>query len=206
MFNISYKILEKRQKNQIKIFAILCGVLFLATATFSYLKWQQYSMTKIALENGKTLIETLRKSETDAISRYNEKKVGFADLQKNIEEKLASVFPDSDEYTTLTKQLDAFESELSKTKSAFEVSHIDFENVTVNEHYAVLPFRMSVRSSAENFKKFLHMMESSGSLDSGVRLMEVSSIRLNFGENAENEESKIIDFTLSVNAYFQKTT
>ena len=63
--------------------------------------------------------------------------------------------------------------------------------------------RLSIRSSSSNFTKFLHHIENSGNLESGVRLMDISSIKLNFEDSSRAGEASIINFNVQINAYFQ---
>ena len=74
----------------------------------------------------------------------------------------------------------------------------------VLSQYSILPLTMTIRSSSDNFRKFLQMIEHSGSFTEQIRLMDLQSIRLNFGnDDSQNVESQIINFTVQINAYFQ---
>lgn len=207
MANLTYKILQKKQKMHIKAYAILCGILFVTVAIFSYLKWEEYSKLKVLVSGSEDLISILQTNATSSTSMYLEKKGEFDALHKEIEDKLEYIFPPVDNYTALTRQLDSFEEDLSKANNPFEVSHIDFQAPVKEEEYSILPFRMSIQSSNDNFEKFLHLMENSGSLDDRIRLMDITSIRLNFQGNEEDVGSpEMINFTVQINAYFQNQT
>ena len=154
---------------------------------------------------GKDLIGIAQTGENDTaglapvdtgIDRY------IDNIAFGVDEKLEFIFPSTDGYTALTRQLDLFEEELSKKNNPFEISSIEYQTTEELENYSVLPLRMSIESSADNFTKFLHQIENSGSLDDQVRLMDIQSIRLNFSDN--EDESKLIKFTVQINAYFQK--
>lgn len=205
MTNISYKILEKRQKMHIKAYAILCGLLLIAVGAYSYFKWLEYTQINVLLTESDGLISTLQSGASQASTNYFEKKPEFDQLDESIEKKLIDIFPETDNYTQLTRQLDSFEEDLAKVNSPFEVSHIDYQSPIETEKYSVLPLRMSIRSSSDNFRKFLHLIENSGSLNDQIRLMDITSIRLNF-ENKDEDVStqEIINFTVQINAYFQK--
>ncbi len=207
MLNLAYTIGKKRQSVYIKTYAVLCLIAILSLGFYSFQKWQEYNLVNEAVSKNKEFIVLLRDQTANEKSEYETNKSDFDSLDKEIEEKLTYVFPSVDEYTTLTRQLDSYEEELSKKNSIFEVSNIDYQSPVVGEEYSILPFRMSIRSSPENFTEFLHLMESSGSLTDQVRLMDISSIRLNF-ESSEGEDvvnkSNIINFTVQINAYFQK--
>lgn len=191
----------------IKAYAVLCLVLILSFGFYSYKKWQQYTGYRAIVETQKTFITELRDELSDEKAYYEGNKDGFDNLTEEIGASLALIFPGEDNYTSLTRQIDDFEKELSKKNNPFEVSSIDYQTPSETDLYSVLPMRMSIRSSNENFRKFLHLVENSGSLVDQVRLMDISSIRLNFLNSDEKTDGpEIINFTVQINAYFQKTS
>lgn len=206
MANVSYIILKRRQKMHIRAYAVLCLLILAGMGFYSYQKWQTYKLSKEAVFKNKEFISVLREKGAEEKSIYYADKDGFNNLNKEIEERLAYIFPATDDYTALTRQLDSYEEELSKKNNPFEVSSIDYQTPTQGENFSVLSYRMNIKSSSENFTKFLHLMENSGSLTDQVRLMDISSIRLNFegSEGENNGGPEIINFTVQINAYFQK--
>ncbi len=202
MANLSYLVLKQREKMYIKAYAVLCVLVLLVGGFYTYKKWQEYSLIQAVLEKNESYIAELRDESADEKNRYESQKENFNNLNKEIQEKLAMVFPQGDNYTALTRQLDEFEQKISTKNNPFEVSNIEYETPIVAENYSIMPFRMNIQSSSENFRKFLHLMESSGSLKDQVRLMEVTSIRLNFEEDDE-DTSEMISFTVQINAYFK---
>lgn len=187
----------------IKAYAILCAILALAAGFYFYQKWQEFHFASEGVRVNKAYIEELRKDVVSEKNQYDKSRDKFDGAGKALETKLATIFPADDNYTILTRQVDAFEYELANKKDQFEVSNIDFDSTVETEKYSILPMRMNIRSSADNFTKFLHWMENAGSLSDEVRLMDISSIRLNFEEGDEGK-TDIINFSVQVNAYFQK--
>ncbi|MDA1060877.1 MAG: hypothetical protein O3B47_03730 [bacterium] len=169
------------------------------------MKWQELDHAKEGVKNNQALLLDLREKESDEKSIYESKKAAFDQQNKEIEQRIATVFPVSDEYTALTRQIDQYEKELASKSKAFEVSNLDFQNPLVMTDYSILPVRMNIRSSSDNFTKFLHLMENSGSLDDNVRLMDISSIRLNFENSDGKTKVENINFSVQINAYFQNT-
>lgn len=205
MTNVSYTILKRRQTVHIKAYALLCLVIVVCMGFFSYQKWQEYSLSKEAISKNKELIVALRNKVSDEKSVYESEKDGFNNLNKEIEEKLKYILPASDNYTDLTRQIDSYEEELSRKNNPFEIANIDYQSIVETENYSILPFRMNIKSSGDNFTKFLHLIENSGSLKDQVRVMDIQSIRLNFSDSEnEGQTSESIDFTVQINAYFQK--
>ncbi|MFH1284188.1 MAG: hypothetical protein ABIH78_01190 [Candidatus Peregrinibacteria bacterium] len=203
--NLSYEIQKHRQKMHIKVYGILILIVIVSLGFYAYQNWKEYTLEKQAVSVNKELISVLRDKSSNEKSQYDSQKKEFDDMRKDIETKLAYIFPSNDDYTTLTRQLDSAEEDLSRKNSPFEISNIDYQDVTDNENYSILPFRMNIRSSRENFTKFLHLIETSGALDEKVRLMDISSIRINFENPGEEETAnEIINFTVQINAYFQK--
>lgn len=200
MNNDSYTKEKKHQKLYIKVYAVLCLIILASMGFYSYQKWQEYSLIKTAVEKNKDLVTVLRESVSDEKSTYELNKNGFNSMNEEIEEKLGYIFPSIEDYTSLTRQIDEFEEELSKKNSPFNISNIEYMTAEDVGDYSVLPLRMSIESSDDNFTKFLHLLENSGSLDDQIRLMDIQSIRLNFNEE---DDSNIINFTVQINAYFQ---
>ncbi len=200
-----YTILENRQKLQVKAYAVLVALLIVCSGFYTYKNFQDYKLASVGTEKSKELITSLRDEVTAEKTKYENKKEDFDKLGSNTEQKLATIFPATDDYTNLTRQFDSYEVELSRKDSPFEISNIDYDTAMDMEKYFALPLRMSIRSSRENFTKFLHLVENSGSLNNQIRLMDISSIRLNFEDlDSENGASGMINFVVQLNAYFQK--
>lgn len=204
MPEITYKLEERRQKLHIRTYALLCAILAAAMGFYSYTKWTEYDRAVAAVNTNKQFIASLRTQVSNEQAVVDGNKKQYDQLSKETEQKLEVIFPTDDDYTALTRQIDEYEVELS-TKDPFEISNIDYQAPVEGENYSVLPFRMNIRSSSDNFDKFLHLIENSGALKNKIRLMDISSIRLNF-ENAETEAGVpgIINFSVQINAYFQK--
>jgi hypothetical protein len=199
----TYKMLKERQKMHIKAYLVLCLIIIASMGFYTYKNFVEYSNFKVAVEGNKGLTDVLSDTVSNEKSAYESKKEDFNELSNEIEDKLSYIFPASDEYTALTRQIDAYEDKLTSIKNPFEVSSIDFQEIQNTDKYSILPFSMSIKSSPENFTKFLHLIENSGSLTDQVRLMDISSIRLNFQES-EDKTSNVINFNVQINSYFQK--
>lgn len=205
MTNINYKLEERRQQMYIRTYAILCLLFVSLMGFYTYSKWVDYQLARQGIAQNKNLIASLTNSVTTEKAIADIKNEESVQLNKDIAQKLKVIFPTVDDYTNLTKQMDAYEVQLSTKNNPFEVSNIDYQDPIKNDTYSILPMRMSIRSSRDNFTKFLHMVENSGSLSENKRLMDISSIRLNFENNDQNSgASEIISFSVQINAYFQK--
>ncbi|MFA6305838.1 MAG: hypothetical protein WC651_03890 [Candidatus Gracilibacteria bacterium] len=205
MPNLSYLIATKREDTQIKSYAVLCGILLIAFGVFTYTKWQEYSVVSTVVEKNESYISALEEQGANEKAAFETKKDSINQLKTEIETNLVEVFPKSDAYTELTRKFDTFEQKLSNKDSVFEISNVEFQGATREANYSILPVRMSIRGSKENFEKFLHYVETSGSLADKVRLMDISSIRLNFENTGDlsGKKEEIINFSVQINAYFQ---
>lgn len=202
---VTYKLEERRQKLHIRTYALLCAILTFAMGFYSYTKWTEYDMASRGVSQNKQFITFLRTEVGNEKTVSDTNKPKYNQLSKDIEQKLKVIFPANDDYTALTRQIDSYEEDLSKKTSPFEISNIDYQTAIEEENYSILPFRMNIRSSSENFTKFLHLIENSGTLKDKIRLMDISSIRLNFESNDEDQTApEIINFAVQINAYFQK--
>lgn len=204
MTNISYKILLQRQKTHIKAYAVLCIIVLVVMGFYSYKKWMEYSLASTGVEKNKELIDVLKDQTITEKTSYESQKNSFDTLNEDAEEKLGIIFPSEDNYTALTRQIDLYEKELATRNDTFEIANIDYQDPIEGETYSILPLRMNIKSSSENFTKFLHMVENSGSIDEEVRLMDISSIRLTFEKDRDDPEKENITFSVQINAYFQK--
>lgn len=179
-------------------------MLLISMGFYTYQKWTAYSFALRGIETNKLYTEILGDSVVDEKAEYDDKRAAFDELNEEIANKLQNIFPAEDNYTELTRQLDVYEKDLKGRNNEFEVSSLDYQQAinTEGATYSVLPFRMNIRSSVENFTNFLHLIESSGSLDEEIRLMDISSIRLSFpGES--DEANQPIQFSVQLNAYYQ---
>ncbi len=205
MNKLARKIEKMRQMVHIKLYAFLCLILLIVVGTYSYFQFQEYRIILKGAQKSEEFVLNLRPKVSEAKAKYDENKREFDQLSKVVEQNLEKVFPSQENYTELTRQMDTFEESLARSRSPFEVPNIAFQVPVQHNNYSVLPFSMTITSSSENFTKFLHMMENSGAIDGDVRLMSISSIRLSFqGSPVSGSPNDIINFTVQVNAYFQK--
>lgn len=205
MTDINYQLAQRRQQTYIRTYAVLCFLFITLMGFYTYSKWTDYQLAIQGVSQNKSRIASLTNSVANEKAIAEVKKEESVQLNKDIAQKLKVIFPTGDDYTNLTKQMDAYEVELSTKSNPFEVSNIDYQDPIIADTYSILPMRMNIRSSKENFQKFLHIVENSGSLKENRRLMDISSIRLNF-ENSDQTPgaNEIISFSVQINAYFQK--
>ncbi len=203
MFEKQIQEFEEKQKSYAKAYMILCLVVIIIFGTYSSLKIREYITLKAGTEANTKLISLLQAEASTERASYEINRKKTDEIIEEIEKKLETIFPVNDDYTQLTRQIDKIEDQLNRTNDPFEISSLDYMNVLKEGKYSILPIRMNIKSSGENFTKFLHLVENSGSLNDGLRLMDVSSIRLSFQDARSPEETNMINFSVLINAYFQ---
>lgn len=204
MAELSEKMQAQKEKMQSKLYMGLCIVMFIAIAVYTFTHYREYSFLKDAVNANKNLTTVLRQKTAQELANYELLKDDFDEFRRELEQKLIDIYPPFDQKTSLIRQIDSFEESLSTLNDPFVISNLDFQEAIVEENYSILPFRMNIRSSSANFQKFLHFIEDSGALENQVRLMDINSIRLTFEESAVQSDDAIINFSVQVNAYFQK--
>lgn len=129
-------------------------------------------------------------------------KLTYQDTTSAKNDGLSDVFPSEEDLTSLTRAFDEFEVANNFSNSSFFISSISYGNssVSADSQYRILPIDMSIDSSEDNFYKFLEYIETSGNLDSGIRLMSIDNVSIDF-QSGEDEE--LMSYTLDLNAYFQ---
>jgi hypothetical protein len=204
MGKINYQLLLQKQKRGLRAYTILCAVFLIIVGTYSYFKFMDYSLYREAVEINETSLATLKQVTSAEKAAYLSGKSDFDDMSDEIESSLKEVFPLADNYTELTRAFDAFEQQIHRSKSPFVISNIEYQEVRESEdgNYRYLPLRMTISSSEDNFTKFMHYVEQSGSLLDKIRLMDIQSIHLSFGEQ-ESGLSNSINFSIKIHAYFQ---
>ena len=192
--------IREDQKREVKFWLVVTAIVGFLSISYLWSNTSEYLDIKAAIENSENLKANINEALTDQKNIFEENRAEAEAFYSEVYDKLSLILPESENVTALTRQIDNFEKQLAKRHNPFEVSNISFQEASQTEQFSILPFRMNIRSSESNFQKFLSLIENSGTLNEGVRLMEISSIRLNF----LNGEEDLINFSVQINAYFQK--
>lgn len=195
----------KRQKLQVKAYVFLCLILLVGGGIYSYQKWQVYSSLESGLQTNVASADAISKSSSEEQTAYDSQKESFNTMSAKIGLGVSEIFPPENYYTELAKKLEVIEQSLHKKTNPFEISNLSFEQPSKITDYSILPFSMTIKSTYPNFMKFLQLIETSGALENGIRLMDINSIRLSFAVQSDDETSKekMINFNVQLNAYFQ---
>lgn len=127
-----------------------------------------------------------------------------AEIKKTIE----SILPSDENYIELTRQLDDFFDRYDRPGKTIFQSSLRFEKSGPVKDFpgiSALPVNMNIEATRENILQFLDFANNSGSLETGTRLMEINSIRLNFLEGGEvvKDLSQKLSVTVDMTAYYR---
>lgn len=153
------------------------------------------------------LISTNARLENE-ISTVKEENI---ELTQKIESELELVFPETENHTVLTRTLEQFANDLNRTKNPFIINNLQYlaTQKAPDSGYSILPIKMTLHSSTDNFFKFLEYIEKSGTLSDKTRLLDIRSIIINFispqGSSGNISGKDEINFNVSINAYFRST-
>ncbi|EKD63993.1 MAG: hypothetical protein ACD_51C00107G0002 [uncultured bacterium] len=185
-----------------KITVVFALLLLAGLGAFGFFKVTAYLDLYNYNKDMKAAITDAKTDSSDLASEITEAKLLFQETNSVKNDNLASVFPASEDLTSLTRAFDEFSTENNFSNSPFFISSISYQDseASIDGAYMILPFTIKVESSKDNFYEFLDYIGSSGNLDSGIRLMDITNVSSTFVE----DENDNISFSLSVNAYFQK--
>lgn len=131
------------------------------------------------------------------------------ELIASINDELNYVFPETENHTLLTRTIESFSSDLNRLKNPFIISNLNYMTAQQSKDgdYMILPTKMTIHSSHENFIKFLEYAENSGTLSDKTRLLDIKSIVINFvspsGSQGNTSGKDEINFNVSINSYFK---
>jgi|GEM_PF-815590 len=188
-------------KNKIETFLAL--FLLLGLGVFGYIKvaaYLDYYNYKNDLTDSLISINESIRDMSDEISSAT---LTYQDTTSDKNSGLSDIFPVSEDLTSLTRAFDEFEVSNNFSNSPFFISSISYGKSSASDdsQYRILPIQMSIESSEDNFYKFLEYIETSGNLDSGIRLMSIGNVSIDLEEDEDQEN--FMSYNLDLNAYFQ---
>lgn len=186
--------MENKKNSSIPL--IIALIIFGVTGWYGFSKYTALSVLNTQLAEADTTLFGLEQENADLMGDYQDAKKDFMDDVSANQEKIDAVFPSDEDITGLTRAFDDFAFENHYANNPFFINQLAYDDIEVLETYRILPISMSLETSQSNFEKFLEYVDTSGSLDNGVRLMSIDSISLQLVE----DELRV---QLSLNAYLQ---
>jgi len=206
---------RKNYGRAIRSYIFLTVVVVIAAGVYGFFQFQQLSEIQSALAKGQSDLTSLQSAEKRIATAYSEIKNVYDDNFNTIKDTINAVFPSEENYTKLTRLLDAFILDNNNTTlNPIFMSDLRFSKPRIDKEngYSVLPITLTLETTRDNLEKFLEFVENSGSLDTGIRLMDVKSISISFPneqvsafETASTGEVGLptINVSVALNAYFQ---
>jgi hypothetical protein len=199
----------KNKRFQIQVYGVLSVILLLVFGYFTYTN----TMKMLDMRSQAASYENLHSSLTVTENRIEEEYLNVKDenreLSQQIRNELQLVFPKNENHTVLTRTLDQLANDLHRSLEPFMINNLQYMSPQEAEDdgFLVLPFKMTIHSSYDNFFAFLRYIQNSGSLNDQTRLIDMPSIVINFVTPAGGEGNisgtKEINFNVSANAYFR---
>ncbi|PKL36628.1 hypothetical protein CVV38_01860 [Candidatus Peregrinibacteria bacterium HGW-Peregrinibacteria-1] len=203
MPSVEYYVEVSKQNFQVKVYSLLCLVLVAVIGFYGYVRVQEYLALQEIVAESDELISNLELEAATERAQYESVKGEFSAFLESLNKKMENIFPVADNYILLTRQFDYIEDSFATLTNTFQISNLVFSEPVYLEDYSILPVRVTIASSLVNFDNFLKLIENSGDFDAETRLMDLTSVRLSFPSGANTKNNEIINFTVSLNAYFQ---
>lgn len=183
-------------------------IMLSVTAVYGVTNYRVFLAEGAAIQDNKARIEDVNSNIEKTKSRFKE--VGDENAKKQLElrKKIEAILPSDENYTELTRLLDNYFAEHDTPGNPIFQSSLRFGQgapVPETPDVSALSISMNIEATRDNFFKFLDFVNNSASLETGTRLMEITSIQLNFPEGGEvvKDLKQKISFTVEMNAYYQ---
>jgi len=206
-----------QRKNYPRMIRSYTGMMFLvliAAGVYGFMQYQKLSGNWDAIATEQAQAAQLQTAGNKFSADYTELKSTFDKNFAAILNSIQGVYPAEESYTELTRMLDKFFQETNSSINPIFASDLKFSQARIDDasDYAILPLSMTISATRENFEKFLRFIESSGALEERTRLMEITSISINFASQPAAAftvaptaaEIPLLNVSVSMNAYFQK--
>lgn len=183
--------------------AVLVGV-----TVYGVFQYKTYTAEGYAIQNNEQEFTELSGELENSQNTFKVFAEERSKEQLEFGKKIVRILPPDENYTEFTRQLDDYFSQHDLPGNPVFQSSLGFGKggpLEGMEGISMLPVTMTIEATRDNFFKFLDFVESSGSLDNGVRLMEVNSIQLNFPDGGEvlKDLKQKINFTVDMSVYYQ---
>lgn len=197
----------------IKLYMIALVIVGLGLLYFGIEKYLEYNDKSTVVTESDALLGSLTADHKKEADEFAAIQASYKEADLTLNKELASVFPLTEDYTSLTKEFDDYLYTYNKKNATDPVvaTNIQYGAATTDAaaKYSILPISMDISSSEAGFYDFLRFVQSSGTLSKKLRLLDLKSIQLNFSDSGSaNSSGKLskstIQFRADLSAYFQK--
>lgn len=190
------------------IYILFALVIFAGSTFYGITNWNLLQASAAAVQENQKEIENISGLFTKTKDEFQVFADEQAKRQKDFQKKIGSILPLDENYTDLAKQLDDYFATADKPGNPMFQGSLNFQKGQVVKDatgISVLSFSMGLEGTRDNLFKFLKFVQDSGSLESGIRLMEIKNIDLSFSEGGEQTDNpkEPIKFNVNMNAYYQ---
>jgi len=195
---------HKRNMRKGLIRLVVAVVALAAYSTFLYPQVTQYLAFA---QNLKGIQDKIAEKETIKASLEETRNLHKADYDKQFKEEqqiMGTVFPEAPDKLGEIRLMENFAINLNAKYPPFEFNAITFQESQKGNGYTILPFQTTIRTTRENFDKFLDLVNASGNTDpkkDHIRLLDISGITLRYlGTDATGKDLGV-DFSVQMKAY-----
>lgn len=197
---INPKLKQLYEKND-RFFLILSIVILIVTGYFSFKYYVELKNVKADVVSFAQVEQKLTKTLSDSSVDFTTKSDLFTERRSEHLAELEKVFPLDSNKTNFTRFVDDYFFKNNFLSNEIFLKSMVYGNPTAGEGYYTLPVSMSITSSKTNFMNFLRYVESSGAIQSNVRVMDIKSIDVTFRE--DDKGGRLYDYRISLNIYYQ---
>ncbi len=173
-------------------------ILAIGLGVWQWNELQGLNETVVALQSEAS---NLRAFSSNLAEDYKEIKVEVTASRQETKQGLSQVLPESENLTELTRLFDDYAVKNNFESNPFFISAIQYSTPSSIEEaslYRSTTLDLSADSSKRNLSKFLEMIEASGSLEAGTRLMSVANLNISYPK----EYGGTYGVRAKINAYY----
>lgn len=194
------KLKQLYEKND-RFFLILAVILLIVTGYFSFKYYAELRSVKADIISFDKVEENLTNTLSDSNVDFTTKTDFFTERSSEHLAELEKVFPLDSDKTNFTRFIDDYFFRNNFLSNEIFLKSMVYGNPIMGDEFYELPVSMSITSSKTNFMNFLRYVESSGAIQSNVRVMDITSIDVTFRE--DDSGGKLYDYRISLNIYYQ---
>ena len=159
---------------------MMAGVLVLIGLFVGFFQTQRYLELQSLRADSDQEATELNADKLALLSRFQEVRGATEASRQEREQDLSKVFPLNEDITGLTRLFDDFAIRNNFSSNPFFISQLSYDQSYEDESVQVLPINISLDTSRKNLEKFLEYVNTSGSIQSGVRLMSTENVSMNY--------------------------
>lgn len=191
-------------RRNIRAYWLLVIIIAAAIGYYSFTQFSDLMHKTNAINHQSAAFNDLENERLKEEAEFKSLKEQKKDFEQKLENDVNQIVPAGENFTNLTRDLDAFFLGLSKSNNPIFVSNLQYGSPAKDPsgELSYLPVNLTIESSKDNFFNFLNYIEESGNLNDKVRLMDIQSIKINFKNGGTGGE---VSLNVSLNAYFRSS-